>query len=94
MSLILFVIDSYVLKPDSIKIIGPKMVTDSILEIETKSLELDNVNSNFNNIIELNLHEKFNGLKISSIFKRRNLLTDNYYLYSYFLSKLVNSNEN
>lgn len=60
------IVDSYVLKPDSIKIIGPKMVTDSILEIETKLLELDNVNSNFNNIIELNIHEKFNGLKISN----------------------------
>ena len=60
------VVSAYNLKPDSVKIIGPKFMTDSIVEIETKLLELDNVNSNFNNIVELNLSNDYKDLKISN----------------------------
>jgi len=59
------IINSYRLEPDSVKIIGPKLMTDSIVEIETKLLELDNVNSNFNSNIELDLSNNLRDVKVS-----------------------------
>lgn len=52
------IIDDYRLEPDSVKIIGPKIITDSIFEIKTKLLKLENINADINNVVELDLLEK------------------------------------
>ncbi len=49
------VIDAYKLEPDSVKIIGPKLLTDSIFVVQTKLLVLQNVNSDTDHIVELDL---------------------------------------
>ncbi|WP_347922128.1 YbbR-like domain-containing protein [Pontimicrobium sp. SW4] len=59
------VINAYQLEPDSIKIIGPKLITDSISEIKTKSLNLENINADINHIIELNLPKNSKEIKVS-----------------------------
>lgn len=60
------IVNDYNLKPDSVNIIGPKLMTDSIVEIKTKLLELDNVNSSFNSIVELDFSKNHKDLKISN----------------------------
>jgi hypothetical protein len=53
------------LTPDSINIIGPKVVLDSISEIYTERLELDNIISNVNNTVKLKLPSQLQDLKFS-----------------------------
>ncbi len=55
----------YTINPDSIKVIGPKIIVDSISEIVTKRLKIDDVNSNFNISVKLNLPEQIEDLKFS-----------------------------
>jgi len=48
-------IGDYKLIPDSIKVIGPKILTDSITEIVTKQLKMDNINSDVSANVQLKL---------------------------------------
>ncbi len=48
-------IDNYKLEPDSVKIIGPAVLIDSISFIETNELILKNVNTNISSLIDLNV---------------------------------------
>ena len=59
------VINNYQLEPDSVKLIGPKLMVDSISEIKTKSLNLENVNTNINDIVQLNLPKNLTEIKTS-----------------------------
>ncbi len=59
------VINDYVIKPDSIKVIGPKVLTDSISEIFTKRLKMEDVNADVLISVELNLPNSSEGLKFS-----------------------------
>lgn len=56
---------TYIIQPDSIKIIGAKSVLDSINNIETKSLVIDNINSNISTSINLKLPEGNSDIKFS-----------------------------
>ena len=58
-------ISDYSIIPDSIKVIGPKVLTDSISEIVTKQLIMEDVNSNLLVSVELNLPENTEDLKFS-----------------------------
>lgn len=58
-------ISDYSIIPDSIKVIGPKVLTDSISEIVTKKLIMEDVNSNLLVSVELNLPENMEDLKFS-----------------------------
>ncbi|TJY36074.1 CdaR family protein [Pontimicrobium aquaticum] len=58
------VINSYKLEPDSVKIIGPKIMIDSITQIQTKNVKLENVNTSFSEIIELDIPNS-NNLMVS-----------------------------
>jgi hypothetical protein len=59
------VTEVYTLEPDSIKVIGPKILTDSISEIFTKELKLENINSDVNNTIGLKLPNENKDLQFS-----------------------------
>jgi hypothetical protein len=59
------VINDYVIKPDSIKVIGPKVLTDSISEIFTKRLKMEDVNADVLISVELNLTNSSEGLKFT-----------------------------
>ncbi len=59
------VINDYVIKPDSIKVIGPKVLTDSISEIFTKRLKIEDVNADVLISVELNLPNSSEDLKFS-----------------------------
>ena len=48
-------IGDYKLIPDSIKVIGPKILTDSITEIVTKQLKMNNINSDVSANVQLKL---------------------------------------
>jgi len=58
-------IDDYIVIPDSIKVIGPKILTDSITEIVTKQLKIDNINSNISGTVQLKLPTNNSGLQFS-----------------------------
>jgi len=58
-------IETYNLEPDSIKVIGPKILTDSIAEIKTKALKLENINVDVKSTIGLNLPYKSKDLSFS-----------------------------
>lgn len=58
-------ISDYSIIPDSIKVIGPKVLTDSISEIVTKKLIMEDVNSNLLVSVELSLPENMEDLKFS-----------------------------
>ena len=58
-------IDDYKLIPDSIKVIGPKVLTDSITEIVTKQLKIDNINSDISATVQLKLPTNNNELQFS-----------------------------
>ncbi len=53
------------LQPDSIKVIGPKALIDTIYEIHTKRLVIEDVNKNIRTKIQLNLPEANDGLSFS-----------------------------
>jgi len=57
------VIDTYQLEPDSVKIIGPKSITDSIVEIKTKPLDLENIIADIKQIIELDIPKELKEIK-------------------------------
>lgn len=57
------VVDAYQLEPDSIKIIGPKSMTDSIVEVKTKSLDLENVIADIDHIIQLDIPKDLDEIK-------------------------------
>jgi len=59
------VINDYQLQPDSVKIIGPRSMIDSISEIKTKSLDLENVNANIDHIVQLSLPKNITEIKTS-----------------------------
>lgn len=56
---------AFILEPDSINVIGPKVVLDSISEIFTEKLELDNIISDVNSIVKLKLPNQHQDLKFS-----------------------------
>lgn len=58
-------IDNYNFNPDSIKVIGPKVLTDSIKSITTEKLKLDDVNSNILKTIQLVLPKDLKGVQFS-----------------------------
>ena len=58
--------DSYVLEPDSIDVIGSKMVIDTLKQIKTETLSLSDVNSDINFIVTLNLPNNSDGFLVSS----------------------------
>lgn len=55
-------VGSYALQPDSIKIIGPNILIDTIQSVHTKMLNLSNVNANIASSITLEMidHEQIN----------------------------------
>ncbi len=57
--------ETFNLVPDSIKVIGPKILTDSISEIFTELLLLENINSNILTNVKLKLPKKDQDLKYS-----------------------------
>lgn len=60
------VFDVYKTFPDSVKVIGPRELISSIHEIETELLELKDVKSDVNTLINLKLPEKQSGIKFSN----------------------------
>lgn len=48
-------VDEFQLTPDSIKVIGPKVLLDSIVEVKTEKLELEDINNNIQQDINLDL---------------------------------------
>lgn len=59
------VIDNYLLVPDSVEIIGPKVVLDSIHNLQTDLLELNNINSPIDANLKLNVSKINNVVNIS-----------------------------
>ena len=57
--------ETFRLEPDSIKIIGPKVIIDTILEVNTEKLTLDNVNSNITSHVKIKLPNQNQDLKFS-----------------------------
>lgn len=49
------IIDNYKIEPDSVKIIGPQVLIDTISFIETNALKLENINADISSQISLNL---------------------------------------
>ncbi|AJR04550.1 YbbR-like domain-containing protein [Siansivirga zeaxanthinifaciens] len=58
--------DHFKLTPDSIVVIGPKIKVDSIKYIETKHVVLEEVKSDINKTVDLNLSKNDNDLKYSN----------------------------
>jgi len=58
-------ISDYIITPDSIKVIGPKILTDSISQIVTKKLVLEDVNTTISNLVMLKLPKQDKNLKYS-----------------------------
>ncbi|RLD30212.1 MAG: YbbR-like domain-containing protein [Bacteroidetes bacterium] len=58
-------IEDYIINPDSIKVIGPKVLIDSISEIATMQLTMDDVNSNVSVPVKLNLPKHTENLEFS-----------------------------
>ena len=57
--------EAFKLVPDSVKVIGPKVLIDSILEIVTEKLVLENINSDVNSIVQLKLPIQNHDIKFS-----------------------------
>ena len=58
--------NSYVLKPDSIDVIGSKMIIDTLKQINTKTLSLSDVNNDINLFVTLNLPNNKDDFSVSS----------------------------
>ena len=58
-------IEDYKLAPDSIKVIGPKVLTDSITQVFTKHLKLNDINANITASVQLQLPEDLEEVKFS-----------------------------
>lgn len=56
---------SYIIQPDSLKVIGAKSVLDSINSIETMPLVIDNINANISTSIKLKLPNENPDIKFS-----------------------------
>lgn len=59
-------LDNYLLEPDSVRLIGPKVIVDSIGLIETDTLTMSNVNTDINQTLNLNLPDEIEGVAMSS----------------------------
>ena len=57
--------ENYKLTPDSVKVIGPKVLIDSIAEVVTKHLKLDDINSNISASVQLKLHKNLQEITYS-----------------------------
>jgi len=55
----------YKIEPDSIKIIGPKLVLDTINEMITKPLILQNVNKSISKVVDFKIPDSYKNLKYS-----------------------------
>lgn len=60
------IVNTQKLVPDSVKIIGPKVMIDSIFEVYTKKMNLENINSNFSETIALDVSAFSKDVKIST----------------------------
>lgn len=49
------IVNALTLQPDSIKIIGPGILIDTILSVHTKALKLENINTNISTTVDLKL---------------------------------------
>jgi len=58
-------VEDFHVMPDSVKLIGPKVALDSIFEIYSEVLLLEEVNKDFSTTLKLDLTQKFNGLTVS-----------------------------
>ncbi len=58
--------EQYEITPDSIEVIGPHVLVSQVNNIETELVEMDNVKSDINKIVKLNLPENSNDLKFSN----------------------------
>jgi hypothetical protein len=59
------IIDDFILTPDSIKIIGPKILIESIDSIQTEKLKIENLNSNIIATVKLKLPSDSKELEFS-----------------------------
>jgi hypothetical protein len=58
--------EPFKLEPDSVKIIGPKVILDSIAELETNNLKLEQVNFNINQKVDLKTSFDNSEVKLSA----------------------------
>ena len=58
--------EPFKLEPDSVKIIGPKVVIDTVIEFETNNFKLEQVNFNINERIDLKTPFKNDEVKMST----------------------------
>jgi len=58
-------VEHYNLNPDSIKVIGPKVLIDTITHVVTKKLKLDEVNSNILSTVQLEIPKGLRDVKYS-----------------------------
>ncbi len=66
--------EDYVLQPDSVRLIGPRVIVDEINEINTDTLILDNVKTDILRMLDLILPEQIETIAMSS--KRVNIEAD------------------
>ena len=59
-------IGDYVLEPDTIRLIGPRVIVEAITMIETDTLILNDVKTNINDILKLKLPEQIETIAMSS----------------------------
>lgn len=58
-------VNDYKLKPDSINVIGPKVITDTINQVVTEQFKMNNINTNISATVQLKLPTNINELKFS-----------------------------
>lgn len=59
------VVGNFILKPDSVKVIGPKFLVDTIHDVKTQTLSLNNVKEPINKPLNLIAPEPISDLKLS-----------------------------
>ena len=59
------ILDSLVIKPDTVKVIGPKNTVDKISRIRTEKLTLKDVNSSIDQEVNLKLNEAWENIRLS-----------------------------
>ena len=58
--------EDYVLQPDSVRLIGPRVIVDEIKEIKTDTLVLDNIKTDIKQTLDLVLPEQIETIAMSS----------------------------
>lgn len=58
--------EDYVLQPDSLRLIGPRVIVDEIKEIKTDTLFMDDVKTDIEQILDLQLPEQIETIAMSS----------------------------